>query len=87
MPSTQRGGYTLTSKQQQTETRMTKAHFSEYIETRWNKGKRIPITIRQNEDLYKAFKPVAKRLYGSVCRAIETFEATVVLIAQENVHF
>lgn len=68
-------------------TSMTNVHFSDYISKRWEGGKRRPVTIRQNDKLYSDFKPVAKRLYGSVCRAIETFEAVIVTVADENVYF
>jgi hypothetical protein len=61
-------------------------HFSKYFEERWKEGKRRPISIRQNDKLYEDFKQVAQRLYGSVCRAIESFEAAVIIAAEQKVH-
>jgi hypothetical protein len=66
---------------------MTNVHFSEYIETEWKSGKRLPISIRINSELYKEFKEVSKRLYGSTCRAVENLMAVTVLSARKNVHF
>jgi len=65
----------------------TNVHFFDYVNSRWNGGKRLSISIRQNEKLYKEFKPLAQRLYGSVCKAIEAFEASVVLANDQKVHF
>lgn len=65
----------------------TKVHFSDYVNERWKHAKREPRTIRQNDKLYSEFKPIAQRLYGSVCRAIESFEAAVVIATEQKVHF
>ena len=65
----------------------TKVHFCDYVEARWKGGKRRPMSIRQNDKLYAEFKPIAQHFYGSVCRAIESFEAAVVVAAEHEVHF
>ena len=66
---------------------MTNVHFSEYVKTEWKDGKRLPISIRINSELYKEFKPISKALYGSSCRAVECLMAAVVLAARNKVHF
>ena len=66
---------------------MTNVHFSEYVKTEWKDGKRLPMSIRINSELYKEFKQVSKALYGSTCRAVENFMAAVVFSAQQKVHF
>jgi hypothetical protein len=70
-----------------TEDSTTKVHFSEYIKKRWNSGKRLPITIRINSDLYRDFKPYGKAVYGSICRSVESFMAACLLTDDEKVHF
>ena len=46
-------------------------------------GERGKVTIHMDKDLYKAFKPFAKRYFGSVCCAIEGYMAGI-LGAIEN---
>lgn len=41
-------------------------------------GKRVVVGVRVDERLYEAFKPVAKLVFGSVCRPVEAFMAAVV---------
>lgn len=41
-------------------------------------GKRVVVGVRIDEKLYEAFKPVAKLVFGSVCRPVEAFMAAVV---------
>jgi len=65
----------------------SKVHFSKYIKTEWKDGIRLPTSIRINSELYKEFKPVSKVLFGSICRAIESFMAAVVIAERNNVHF
>jgi hypothetical protein len=43
-------------------------------------GKRNVACIRVDETLYNAFKEVAKRKYGSVCKPVEAFMAGVVAL-------
>lgn len=51
-------------------------------------GARKVVGIRIDENLYKAFKPVARRVFGSVCRPIEAFMASVLTMqAEGNVNF
>jgi len=52
----------------------------------WN-NRRVVIGVRVDEELYSAFKPVAKRYFGSVCRAIEAYMASVLAVANEGVNF
>lgn len=41
-------------------------------------GRRVVVGVRVDEKLYKAFKPVAMLFFGSVCRPIEAFMASVI---------
>lgn len=50
-------------------------------------GHRKVVGIRIDENLYKTFKPIAKRVFGSVCRPIETFMASIIAISQTEVNF
>jgi len=50
-------------------------------------GRRKVVGIRVDEKLYSAFKPVAQRVFGSVCRPIEAFMASVIAIAESGVNF
>lgn len=50
-------------------------------------GRRKVIGIRIDENLYLAFKPIAKRVFGSVCRPIESFMASVVALDQTGANF
>ncbi|MDH5770782.1 MAG: hypothetical protein OEZ25_05815 [Candidatus Bathyarchaeota archaeon] len=52
----------------------------------WN-GRRKLVGIRVDENLYKAFKPVAKRVFGSVCRPIEAYMVSVLTLQQKGVNF
>jgi hypothetical protein len=52
----------------------------------WN-GRRKLVGIRVDEDLYKAFKPVAKRVFGSVCRPIESFMVSILALQESGVNF
>ena len=66
---------------------ITKVHFSERGAYKYLSGNREPITIRIDTGLYKAFKPVAKRVYGSVCRAVEVYITTLIEATETGVHF
>lgn len=51
-------------------------------------GRRVVVGIRCDEKLYAAFKPVARRVFGSVCNPIESFMASVIGLANtDNVNF
>jgi len=51
-------------------------------------GRRVVVGLRVDEGLYADFKAVAKRRYGSVCKPIEAFMATVVSLDRvPNVDF
>lgn len=52
----------------------------------WN-GKRKVVGIRVDETLYLAFKPIAQHVFGSVCRPIEAFMASVIAMAEDGVNF
>lgn len=45
-------------------------------------NERVVVSFRCDKKLYEAFKPVALANYGSVCRPIESFMATVVATNQ-----
>jgi len=50
-------------------------------------GRRKVVGIRIDENLYSAFKPIAKRVFGSVCRPIESFMASVVALDNVGANF
>jgi len=50
-------------------------------------GRREVTSIRLDTDLYHAFKPVAMHYFGSVCRPMECFMASVLGLAKEGVSF
>lgn len=50
-------------------------------------GVRGVVSIRMNKALYSRFKPVARRYFGSVCRAVESYMAGVLTIANSGVNF
>ena len=45
-------------------------------------NKRTVMSARIDKGLYKAFKPVARQYYGSVCNALESFMAGIVGVNQ-----
>lgn len=45
------------------------------------------VSFRANKELYSDFKPLAKALYGSTCRAFESFMASIVVIDHQKVNF
>ena len=63
-----------------------------YSSTKVNTGfgvwgnKRIVVGIRIDEKLYKAFKPVAKRVFGSTCRAIEAYMVSILATQKADVN-
>jgi len=65
----------------------------QYSHTKVNSGfgvwgnRRVVVGIRVDEKLYEAFKPVAKQVFGSVCRPIEAFMASIIATAQTEVNF
>jgi len=50
-------------------------------------GERKVTGIRIDNKLYKAFKPVARRVFGSVCRPVEALMATILAMQQNEVNF
>lgn len=74
-------------KAKQSNDSSTKVHFSEKGAYKYVKGKREPISIRINRGLYSRFKPVAQRVFGSVCRAVEIYMVTIIETAETGVHF
>lgn len=60
---------------------ITKASFHEAHVNKCLTGVRKPVCVRIDSGLYLAFKPVAKGIYGSVCNAIETYMAALILTA------
>jgi hypothetical protein len=45
------------------------------------------VGVRVDESLYLAFKPVAMRIFGSVCHPIESFMATIVALDKHPANF
>lgn len=45
-------------------------------------GVRKPIGVRVDTALYSRFKPLAKRVFGSTCNAVEIYMATLILTAE-----
>jgi len=52
----------------------------------WGNRRKV-VGIRVDEELYNRFKPVAKRVFGSVCNPIECFMASVIAMAETHVNF
>jgi len=50
-------------------------------------NERIVVGVRVDKELYKAFKSVAERVFGSVCNPIEAFMAAVLACQKEAVNF
>ena len=49
----------------------------------WN-NERVVVGIRCDKKLYATFKPLAEQFFGSVCRPIETFMATIISTVHNN---
>lgn len=62
-------------------------HFSEKGAYKCISGERLPISIRIDKGLYRRFKPLAKRVYGSVCRAVEIHMIAFINAVEKGVHF
>lgn len=65
----------------------TNVNFSDYIKNEWKGENRVVKGIRVNSELYNEFKQVSKQLYGSTCRAVESYMASLVLSARQKVNF
>jgi len=50
-------------------------------------GRRRVVGIRIDENLYRRFKPIAQAYFGSVCRPIEAFMASIIAISEMGVNF
>jgi len=74
-------------KKLSSKTSISNVNFCDYIKMEWKSDKRVVAGVRVNEELYKEFKSVSKQLYGSTCRAVEFFMASVVLSARNKVNF
>lgn len=61
---------------------ITRASISEESAYKYVSGVRKPIGIRVDTGLYSTFKPVAKRIYGSVCHALEIYMSALILTAE-----
>ena len=66
---------------------MTNVHFLENAVYKYMSGDRKPIAIRIDSGLYGRFKPLAKCVYGSVCRAAEVYMVSFILAVESGVHF
>lgn len=65
----------------------TKVHFSEGRVPSYVSGVREPITVRIDRGVYKEYKPLAKRIYGSTCKAVETHMISLIEVAKTGVYF
>ena len=66
---------------------ITKVHISKGCVPDYVSGVREPIAVRIDTGVYKRFKPLSKRLYGSTCRAVETYMISLIEVAEKGVHF
>jgi len=66
---------------------ITNVHFSEQEASCYVSGVRAPIAIRIDTGVYKRFKPLAKRVYGSTCKAVETSMISIIEACEKGVHF
>jgi hypothetical protein len=66
---------------------MTNVHFSENEVPCYVSGVREPIAIRIDTGVYKRFKPIAKWVYGSTCKAVETSMISIIEAVEKGVHF
>lgn len=66
---------------------ITNVHFSERAASAYVSGVRKPIAVRIDTGVYKRFKPLSKRLYGSTYKAVETFMIGVIELSEKGVHF
>ena len=66
---------------------ITNASISKRGGYKYVSGVRLPIGVRVDTGLYNAFKPLAKRLYGSVCHAIEVYMEELILWAENPASF
>jgi len=76
-----------TTTQAQEPDSITNVHFSGKGVPAYVSGRREPIAIRIDTGVYKTFKPLSKRLYGSTCKAVETFMVGLIEVAKTGVHF
>jgi len=65
----------------------TKVHFSEEHVPSYVSGVRKPISVRIDTGVYKKYKSIAKRLFGSVCKPVETNMIAQIELAEKGVHF
>lgn len=65
----------------------TKVHFSEGHVPSYVCREREPITVRIDRSVYKEYKPLAKRIYGSTCKAVETHMISLIEVAKIGVYF
>jgi hypothetical protein len=65
----------------------TNVHFSDEYVYKYVSGDRQPISIRIDTGLYNQFKPLAKRVYGSVCRAVEIYITAFIATVENGVYF
>lgn len=60
---------------------------SEVIQQKFFSGRRVVKGVRVDEGLYERFKPLAKKLFGSVCRSFEGYMASVVALCDDPARF
>jgi hypothetical protein len=65
----------------------TKVHISEGQVPNYVGGVREPITVRIDRGVYKEYKPLAKRIYGSTCKVVETHMISLIEVAKTGVYF
>lgn len=64
----------------------TKVHSSKKGANKYITGVREPISIRIDKGLYKRFKQLAKRVYGSVCKPVEIHMISFIETVENGVH-
>lgn len=66
---------------------LTNVNFSDYAASRYFANRRVVMGVRVDEGLAKRFKQYAKRIYGSVCRAVEVYMVNFIEAAERGVNF
>jgi len=66
---------------------VTKVNFSESAAFKYMTGERDTVGFKSDLGLYAGFKPLAKRVYGSVCHAFEIYMVAVIEAVENGVNF
>ena len=65
----------------------TKVNYLDYVKSSFYSGKRRTIGFKGDLGLYTRFKPISKEMYGSTCRAFESFMASTIAAYDNKVNF